>query len=238
MKRRELEVEIREGRGKGPARKLRRAGKIPGVFYGPERDPVSILLDPRKLQEAVDTLSGMNTILELKSSTKDLNGCTVMLKDYQEAPLESGFIHADLFAVDLNKPIRVEVPVELYGNPVGVSLGGTLDQMLWSVEVECLPLKVPDQIELDVSHLEIGHSIHVSEIKLAEEIKLLADPEAPIAAVLAPRLIEKEAAPTEEAEAAEAKEGKAEEPEPGEKPGKPEKPEEKGKPEKSGRPGN
>jgi large subunit ribosomal protein L25 len=230
MERRELEVEFRETRGKGAARKLRRAGKIPGVFYGPDREPVSILLDPKKLQEALGTRSGLNTILELKSSTKELNGCTAMLKDYQEEPLESGFIHADLLAVDLNKPIRVEVPVELHGNPVGVSLGGTLDQMLWEVEVECLPLEVPDRIELNVSHLEIGHSIHVSEIKLADGIELLTDPEIPIATVLVPRLVAEEAAPAEEAE---AEEGKAEEAKPGEKP---EKPEEKGKSERSAKP--
>ncbi len=232
MEQRQLDVEIRETRGKGAARRLRRAGLIPGIFYGPGQESTAISLDPKKLLEALSTKSGLNTILNLKSSSSLLDGRTAMLKDYQEKPTESGFIHADLLTVDLDKPIRVEVPVEVLGNPVGVTLGGTLEQMMREVEVECLPLDVPDLIELDVSHLEIGHSVHVSDIKLPENIKLRSDPEYPVAAVIAPRLVE-EAVPT--AEEAEAEEAKPEEGEAEEKPEKAEKAEKAGKPEKAGK---
>jgi large subunit ribosomal protein L25 len=229
MEQRQLEVELREGRGKGYSRKLRRAGKIPGVFYGPNRDSVAITLEPKKLHQAIETRSGLNTILNLVSSSKELDGTTAMLKDFQEDPVRSGFIHADLVEIDLKKPIQVSVPVELAGTPAGVSMGGTLEHLLWEVEVECLPLDVPDQIELDVSLLEIGDSVHVSDIKLADNIKLLTDAELPIGSVLAPRLVE-EAVPVEEAEAL----AEGEEPvevAPGEK--KPEKPEKAQKSEKA-----
>lgn len=236
MEKRQLEVEVRQTRGKEAARKMRRSGKIPGVFYGPGQEPIAITLDPKKLLNAVSTSSGTNTILNLNSPSKELDGRTVMLKDYQENPTESGFIHADLLVVKMDKIIHVSVPIELTGNPAGVALGGALEQMIREVEVECLPLNTPDLIELEVSHLEIGHSIHVSEIRLAEDIKLLTDPKLPVATVLAPRLVEEEAVAEEEAEAEEAK-AEGEEAAPGEKAEKPEKAEEAEQAEKTGEKG-
>lgn len=217
MERRELEIEVREGKGKSFTRKLRRDGAIPGIFYGPDIESVSIVLDPKSLREAISTSSGMNTILDIKSKSKDLDGRTAMLKDYQENPLKSGFIHADLMAVEIDKPIRVEVPIELHGTPEGVTLGGTLDQMLWEIEIECLPLDMPDQVDVNVSHLAIGQSVHVSDLKLKESITLFTDVELPVATVLAPR-VEEVAAPTEGEEAEAAAEAKPEEA--GEKPEK------------------
>jgi large subunit ribosomal protein L25 len=253
MERSELEVKPREGTGKGVARKLRATGLIPAIFYGPKQKPVPLSVDPKALRQALHTKSGLNTLLALKSELAELNGRTVMLKEFQTHPLAGGFVHADLIEIDLNSPVRVQVPIQLTGHAAGVIQGGSLEQNLWQIEIESLPANIPDEVVVDVSSLEIGQSLHVKDVKLAEGVKILEDPEAPLATVFMPKLVveapvaaavegvpaEGEAAPAE-GEAVEAGEGeKGEKAEKGkaEKPekGKPEKAEKPAKPEKPGK---
>lgn len=244
MERSELEVKPREGTGKSVARKLRAQGLIPAIFYGPKQKPVPICVDPKALRQALHTKSGLNTLLGLKSEVPELNGRTVMLKEFQTHPLQGGFIHADLIEIDLNSPVRVQVPIKLTGHAAGVVQGGSLEQNLWEIEIESLPLNIPDEVVVEVSSLEIGQSLHVKDLKVAEGVKILEDPEAPVASVFMPKLVveapaaaaaaegapaEGEAAPAEgeaaaSAEAEKPEKGKAEKPEKGEKPAKAEKP--------------
>ena len=262
MERSELEVKPREGTGKGVARKLRARKLIPAIFYGPRQKPLPVTVDPHALRKALHTKSGLNTLLDLKSETAELNGRTVMLKEFQTHPLAGGFIHADLIEVDLSQAVKVKVPVKLTGHPAGVTQGGSLEQNLWEIEVESLPLNLPDQLLVDVTSLEIGQALHIKDLKVAEGVRMIEDAEAAVATVFMPKLVveepvaaaegvaaegavpaEGEAAAAPEGEAGEkgekAEKGKAEK---GEKPekgkaekGKPEKGEKSGRAGKPGR---
>lgn len=194
MIRNELYVEIRKERGKGTSRRLRRKGLIPAIVYGPHVHPVSIQLNPTHLMKAINTEAGMNTFLDLKvEGNGELNNKVVMLKNHQIDPITRKIIHADFIEVRLDKEISVEVPITLVGVPKGSALGGVLDQILREMEIECLPSQIPKEIEVDVSFLEIGDSIHVKDIKL-EGIRILVDPGLTIATIVAPTTIEEKPA--------------------------------------------
>jgi large subunit ribosomal protein L25 len=194
----ELAVEVREGNGKGIARKLRASGRIPGVCYGGSEGPRSIHLDPHVLDRVITrSAAGVNTLIDLKGG--GLDGKVVLVKELQRDPVKGTLLHADLYAIDVDKTVEVEVPIHLSGTPVGVELGGgILEHSLRELELECLPRAIPEEIRADVSGLQLGDSLHVRDLVLPEGVTLVSDPDLSVVSVVAPRVEEE---PTVEGEA-------------------------------------
>jgi large subunit ribosomal protein L25 len=222
-----LAVQVRDGRGKGVARKLRVAKRIPAIFYGHGKTPVSLSLDPLALEKLLHTSSaGMNTLIDLDvTGRSDFAGTVVIVKELQREPIRGALLHADLYAVDLTKTIEVSVPIHVVGVAVGVSLsGGILDTALRELEIECLPRAIPSHIEVDVSALEVGESIHVRDLVLPAGVTLLSDADLSVVSVVLAAAEEAPAAaeaPAEgEAAAATAEAGAGEDEKKGEKKGK------------------
>jgi large subunit ribosomal protein L25 len=227
-----LNVEIREGTGKGVARKLRAAGRIPGIFYGKKQTSVSISLESRELRRLLErSEAGMNTLIDLKvSGGGEIDGKTVLVRDLQRDPVRGEFLHADFYAVDLQHSIDVRVPIHITGRAQGVELGGILDHALRELDLECLPTSIPREILVDVSALDVGDSLHVRDLELPEGVTLKSDPDLSVISVVSPSKMEEE---VPEAEALEGEEAAAEEGAPeGEE--KAEAPSEEKKEEKSG----
>jgi large subunit ribosomal protein L25 len=194
--------------GKNVNRRLRAQGHIPGVVYGHRSEPVSVSVSPKEIGAILRSASGENTLfdLELEGSRRK-----VILKEYQVEPIKGRLLHADFYEVALDQLIQVSVHVEVQGVPVGVKVqGGVLDFVSRELEIECLPTDIPERIVVDVSELEIGKHLRVSDLKLADNLRMLTEPEVVIVHVVAPRA--EEVAPTAAAEAVPV-EGAAAEPE-------------------------
>jgi large subunit ribosomal protein L25 len=202
----ELSVEVREATGKGVARKLRAAGRIPGICYGhKETQPIS--LDPVALDGLIRrSATGMNTLIDLKvDGGGTFDGKKVLLKEMQRDPVSDAPLHADAHTVD------VAVPVRASGTATGVTMGGILDQVLREIHLECLPDSIPGEIVTDVTNLELGMAIHVRDLELPEGVKLLSDGDLSVLSIVAPKAVEEEA-PAEEEVSEEAAEEAAEAP--------------------------
>lgn len=178
-----LQVEKRDSTGKGVARRARAAGKVPGVVYGRGMEPVPINVDRREFVTALNTDAGMNVLLSL-----DIDGESIpaLARDLQRDPVRGTLLHADFVKVDLTIEVEVEVPVHAVGESPGVKEGGVLEQPLHEVHVRCLPGDVPEQIEADVSALNIGDSLRVSELAAGRKFTILNDPEQPVITIAAP----------------------------------------------------
>lgn len=184
-----LAVQVREGLGKGVARKLRASQRIPAILYGRGRSPVSLSLDPMVLERLLRTSSaGLNTLIDLDVAGRaDLAGKVVIVKELQREPIRGALLHADLYEVDLEKAIEVSVPIHVVGVAVGVSQnGGILDTALREIEIECLPRAIPSAIEVDVSKLDVGESIHVRELVVPEGVRVLSDLDLAVVSVVLP----------------------------------------------------
>ena len=193
-----ISAKERGGRGKGAARSARREGRIPGILYGHGEESVALSVDAIDLKKLVHSISVENTIVDL-----DLGGSEpykVLIRELQRHPVRDEFVHIDFFHVAMDEKIQVEIPIVLVGTPTGVkNKGGVMDHQLRELEVFCLPSNIPEKIELDVSNLDIGDSIHVSDIQL-EDVEILTDLDRSVVAALAPTVIEvEEAAAVEEA---------------------------------------
>ena len=182
----QLAVETRAGTGKGVARKMRAAGRIPAVCYSPGSTATQISLDPKALDRLLHKSSaGMNTLIDLSGG--GLDGKVVLVKELQRDPVTSLLLHADLFAVDVDKPIEVKVPVRIVGTPTGVTFGGgILDFPLREIEVLCLPRAIPEDLPIEVGALQVGDSIHVRDIPLPAGIQLMSDPDLSVVSVVLP----------------------------------------------------
>jgi large subunit ribosomal protein L25 len=204
-----LNVETRRDVGKGAARKLREAGRIPGVCYGKGKPSLPISLDPNALRLLLErSEAGMNTLIQLAvDGGGAFDGRMVLIRELQKDPVQGRYLHADLFAVDVQHAIEVSVPIHITGRAKGVELGGILDQVLREIDLECLPLAIPSEIAVDVSELDVGQSLHVSDIALPEGVTLRSDSGLSVVSVVAPAKVEEVAEVAEEAEvAAEAEE--------------------------------
>ena len=207
----ELQVAVREGTGKGAARKMRAAGRIPAVCYGRSAPSLGISLDPKVLERLLSTsTAGMNTLIELHiEGGGDLDGKPVMVRELQRNPVSGRLLHADLVAVDLEHTIQVSVPVHVTGTSEGVKMGGILDQTLRALDLECMPQAIPREISVDVSALEIGQTLHVRDLALPEGTSLVSDPDLALLSIVAPVAEEEPEAPAED-ELAEGEEAPAE----------------------------
>ena len=199
-----LSAEARSDTGKGANRKLRVAGKIPAVVYGKGRPSQSVVLDPHALETLLQKSgAGLNTLIDLSVAGKT---DTVLVKELQRHPVTGRPLHVDFFQLDLTQKITVSVPIHFTGKARGVEFGGILDHPLREIEVECLPRAIPEFIEVDVSALDVGHSIHVSELRLPEGVEVKTDASLPVASVVLPAA-EVEAAPVETVVEGEVAEG-------------------------------
>jgi large subunit ribosomal protein L25 len=197
-----LQSERREGVGKSAARRLRGAGSVPAIYYGRGETPIPIALPTRDLEAILHGASGSNVIVDLQVKGEAAGDRKALLREIQRHPVRGHIVHVDLQHILLTERIKVEVPVELIGVPVGVKDGGgILEQLLREVEIECLPTDIPASVNVDVSHLNVGDSVHVSDLKV-ERAQVLTEPERGVATVVPPTVLE-EVKPAEEAVVAE-----------------------------------
>jgi large subunit ribosomal protein L25 len=165
---------------------------IPAVFYGPEVDPVHLSLEYRDLEKLIRTGAGENVIIDLAIETGESTySHRAMLKEIQMDPVKQTVLHVDLYEISMDKKIEVEVPITLTGTAKGVSdEGGILQQVSRTLEISCLPDNIPDAFELDVTDLNIGDSLHVSDLKIPSDIEVLVEDELTIATVVPPTKVE------------------------------------------------
>lgn len=196
-----IAVEIREGAGKGVARKLRAAGRVPAVLYGHGLASIRLSLDPSALEHVIKSSdAGLNTLIALEGDAT-IAGKTVLVKELQRDPVRGQMLHADLFEVDPRERITVSVPLQVVGTAPGVSLsGGLLDHSIREIELDCLPRAIPDTIEVDVSSLELGDSLHVRDLVLPEGVELKTDSDLSVISIVAPSVAEEAVAEAEEEE--------------------------------------
>lgn len=200
MERMIINVEKREEVGKGAARSLRRGNRIPAILYR-AGDSQPVKFSKKEILQFINSKTGQQVMVNLQFG--DGSSKLALMKDYQVDPVKGDLLHVDFFEVSLTEKVKVPVHVTIVGESIGVKRdGGILQYLLREIEVECLPDKIPGRIELDISGLEIGQSLHVSDIKLGEGVKVLTDPDEVIVNVIAPA-VEEVAAPVEAAAAPE-----------------------------------
>jgi large subunit ribosomal protein L25 len=180
-----LIAEPRTDTGKGVARKLRAAGRTPGVIYGHAREARSLSVVARDLEKLLATIAAGSTVVELSLDGKTTN---TLIREIQRHPFKKLILHVDFQELVAGEKVIVDVPLVFVGTPEGVRLSGALlEQILHSIEVRVDPANIPNHIDVDVSHLAMGHSLHVRDIKLPEGVEVLSEEDATICAVIAPR---------------------------------------------------
>jgi large subunit ribosomal protein L25 len=173
MERISIQAEKREGQGKGAARSLRRDGKVPATLYRAGKAQ-SIQLSRKELSKFINSVAGEQVMVDLQFADGDKK--LALLKSFQVDPIRSELLHTDFFEVSLTEVIKITVHVATHGEPVGVKRdAGILQHPLREILIECLPDRIPGKIDIDISKLEIGQAIHVSDLKLEEGIKILTD---------------------------------------------------------------
>jgi len=191
-----LTAESREGVGKGAARKIRAAGKVPAVLYGPALEPMRLAVDALQLWHALHTDAGTNVLINL---AVDGDTFLTMPREVQRDIVRGTLLHVDFLRIRRDVAIQVDVPVLLIGESVGVKEGGVVEHHLWELRVECLPTQVPESIEADISSLAVGDSLHVSDLSVPQHITLLTPAEETLVSVVPPPVLEvEEVAPEEE----------------------------------------
>jgi large subunit ribosomal protein L25 len=203
-------AESRTESGKNVNRRLRTKGLIPGVLYGAKKQAIPVAVSPKEIGAILRSASGENTLFDL-----ELGGSRrkVILKEFQMEPLKNQLLHADFYEVALDKPLEVKVHVELRGTPVGVKTqGGVVDFVTRELEIECLPMDIPEKISVDIDHLEIGKHLRVSDMPIPPKVKVLTEAGIVVVHVVAPRA-EEEVAPAAEVVPAEGEVAAAAEPE-------------------------
>ena len=206
-----ITAEARESTGKGVARKLRQAGKIPAVLYGKGQGGFSLSLDSYELNLLLSTAGARTSVLELevKDGGKDSKK-NVLIKEVQKHPFKDLILHMDLLEIALDQEITVKVPIEIVGTAKGVKIdGGILEMKRRELEISCLPDIIPNSITVDVTELEIGDTIHVESVTVGKGITLIYDVNFTILTVIAATV---EAEPEEELEGEEVEEVEGEAP--------------------------
>ena len=212
----ELNAETRQTAGNGPARQLRRDGKLPGVLYGPDTEPAMIAINAHDFQLALKSGS-VNALFNLNVQGDSKPKRRVMIKELQKHPVSQNPLHVDFYEIAMDRKINVNVPVVTVGKSVGVEEGGLLQVVRREIEVYCLPDQIPESFEVDISSLEIGESIHVEEISLPDGVEISTEANFTVITVLSPKVeeevveeeeleegLEEESAESEESEGEEA----------------------------------
>lgn len=189
-----LEAQPRTPGTKNDARRVRRDGKVPAVVYGAGKAAVPVSVDPRQVTRILHSATGHNTVFDLAVGG---DRTKAMIVDWQYEPIKGSLLHIDLKRIAMDQKLRVNVPVELVGEPAGVKQqGGILEQLLREVEVECLPGDIPNQVELSVADLVFGMVLRVTDLPKSDKLKFLTDPDQPVAHVIT---IKEEEAPAVDA---------------------------------------
>ncbi|MEW6600754.1 MAG: 50S ribosomal protein L25 [Nitrospirota bacterium] len=186
--------------GKGGARSLRRAGMIPAVVYsGGSSMPIKV--HGKQMTKLIYSGGGEHALItiELNEDGAKTSEHPVLVKDYQRDPVSEELLHVDFMEVSLEKVVKVTVRLDIVKQPAGIKMGGIMQHRLREVEVECLPTQIPDRLEVNAESIEIGHSLHVSDLQVPEGVKIVTDPSEVILLVSAPAA--EEAAPAEAAAA-------------------------------------
>jgi large subunit ribosomal protein L25 len=193
-----LSVSTRDSSGKGSSRSLRQSGRVPAIIYGHGREPQALSINTRDLEKLLEHISAENTVIDLDVDGKSSR---TLIREIQRHPFKRQILHVDFQELVAGEKVTVRVPVILVGVPDGVRMdGGILDQTMRELEVEVDPANIPNHIEVDVTKMVIGSSLHVSDITLPEGVEVVAEDDASVAVVSAPRAVV-EAAATEEAAA-------------------------------------
>ncbi len=186
-----LNLETRDASGKGVARKLRRAGRVPGVIYGGGGDPMLVSMDARETFNLFQSIPVDNTILQLHVGDRESE--RALVREVQVHPYRPALLHVDFIRIRRGVAIEVQIPLHFEGLPEGVrSEGGTLEQVIHDITVKCVPSRIPEAIEIDVTHLGIGDVVRAGEIDMPEGVENLMDPDRTICGVAAPRAIVEE----------------------------------------------
>jgi len=194
-----LEAQPRTPGTKNDARRVRRQGKVPAVVYGAGKQALPVSVDPRQVSRILHSETGHNSVFDL---TVDGERIKAMIVDWQYEPIKGGLLHIDLKRIAMDQKLKVNVPIELVGEPAGVKQqGGILEQIFREVEVECLPGDIPNSVELNVSELVFGMVLRVADLPKNDKVKFLTDRDQPVAHIIS---IKEEEVPTAEAVAGEA----------------------------------
>ena len=205
MELQQIKAKKRDAAGKGEASRERRAGLVPAVLYGEGGEAVSLTMDAREFSRLVHGRGGEHAIVQLDIENAPDLSSPAIVKAVQHHPVRESILHADFMRIRLDQRITTVVSVTLVGDSVGVREGGVLDHQMREVEIECLALDVPDAIEVDVSGLGIGDSLHVFDLAAPENVTIVTEGDRAVAAVMAPRVVEETVA-----EPVEGEEGAAE----------------------------
>ena len=201
-----LQAEVRDTRGKGPARRLRAQGKIPGVFYGPGLEPTPLTLSPKELEKALRGERGRNVVFTLSVGGKDE---LAMVKDVTVDPVSQELLHVDLYRVFEDKELELDVPFRTHGRAQGVVMGGVLNVTRRTLPVRTIPAKIPVSIDVDVTPLQLRDTISVEQVEMPEGVECTLSPKLSLVLVLEPRRAAATAAEDADASEAAAAEGDA-----------------------------
>jgi len=188
----DIQVDARDPGNKRTARRLRRSGKIPGILYGPKTQAVALEFNKKEFSSRIAGLEGSH-LVRLKSSAAALADKVALVKEMQHHPITGEVVHADLYEVDLTARIRVHVPLHFVGKAVGVVRGGILQPIVREIEVECLPMDIPEFFNVEVNELDIGDSVHIEALPMPEGIEAIYESNLPLVTVVPPTV---EEAPT------------------------------------------
>ena len=208
-----LQAEVRDSRGKGPARRLRAQGQIPGVFYGPGLEPTPLTLSPKELEKALRGERGRNVVFKLSVGGKDE---LAMVKDVTIDPVSRELLHVDLYRIFEDKVLEIDVPFHTHGRAQGVVMGGVLNVTRRTLPLRATPANIPVSINVDVTHLNLKDTISVEQVEFPEGVECTLAPKLTLAIILEPRkalAAEEEEGAAGEGEAAAAAEGDAAKPE-------------------------
>lgn len=197
----EIQVNAREPGSKHQARRLRREGKIPAILYGPKVQSIPLELNKKEFSTRVAGLEGSH-LVRLKSGSATLADKVALVKEMQYHPISGDVIHADFYEVDLTARIEVNVPLHFVGKAAGVVRGGILQPIVREIQVECLPLDIPEFFNVDVTALDIGDSVHVEELPMPEGVTAVYDSNFALVTVATPTVEEEPTAAAATAEAA------------------------------------
>jgi len=202
-----MKATVRKTRGNGPAKVLRREGYVPAVLYGPDAEAILLSVNTRDFENLIKHRNINQLLLNLTIGNGQPVTKAVMIKELQTHPVSQNILHIDFYEIDMKRKIRINVPVVTTGKSIGVESGGVVQIVRRDLEVFCMPTEIPEAIEIDISELNMGQSVHVQEIPLEDNIEIAADVNFTVVTILSPKvdiaLDEEEAAAEEAAAAAE-----------------------------------
>jgi large subunit ribosomal protein L25 len=206
-----LNARVRKTTGNSPARSLRREGRIPAVLYGPKTEPILLSIDSREFEQIAKKSTIGSVLLNLQIQNGDATSRPAMVKELQTHPVTHRFLHVDFYEIDMQRKIKVMVPVVVRGKAKGVEEGGLLQIVRREIEVLCLPTEIPEAFEVDVSDLDIGDAIHLEDIQTVVNVEIVEETNVTVVTVLAPKVEVEAVEELVEGEEALEAEGEAEE---------------------------